>query len=52
MLDKHSPFRHIPDTDAFVFRIAEDQFLPRVKDSTRDVVVMAPACVNLPGLRF
>lgn len=27
-----SPLRHIPDTNALIFRIAKDQFLPRVKD--------------------
>lgn len=44
------PLRHIPDSDTLVLGIAEDQLLARVEDSTRHIVIMAPAGINLPCL--
>ena len=44
------PLGHIPDADALVLRIAEDQLLARVEDGTRHVVVMTATGVNLPRL--
>lgn len=48
----HLPLRHIPDTDALVLRVAEDEFLAGVKNGARDVVVMSAAGVYLPSFRL
>ena len=44
------PFRHVPDADALVFRVTEDEFLARVKQDAGDIVVMPSTRVHLPGL--
>ena len=57
---------HVPNADALVLAVAQDQLLPVhdnskdtdnfdegspwVEDGTADIVVVAPACVHLPSL--
>merc|ERR1719151_163418 len=41
---------HVPNPDALVLTVAQDQLLPGVKDGTADIVVVAPAGVHLPSL--
>lgn len=56
---------HVPDPDALVLAVAQDQLLsahdkskdgnfgkssPGVKDGTANIVVVAPACIHLPSL--
>ena len=57
---------HVPNPDAFVLAVAQDQLLPArdesddngnnnkgspwVEDGTADIVVMTPACVHFPSL--
>ena len=57
---------HVPNADALVLAVAQDQLLPVhdnskdndnfgegspwVEDGTADIVVVAPACVDLPSL--
>lgn len=43
-------FGHIPNPDAFVLRVGQDELLPWVEDGTGHVVVVAAACVQLPCL--
>ena len=46
------PLAHVPDSDGLVLGVGQDQFLTRMKDGAGDVVVVASACVNLPGLQI
>ncbi len=47
-----SPFGHIPDPDALVLRVREDELLARVEDSTGHIVVVSAARIQLPCLGF
>lgn len=42
---------HVPNADALVFRVGEDQLLARVEQHARHVVVVAAARVHFPSLR-
>ena len=44
------PLGHVPDADALVLAVAEDELLAGVEDGAADVVVVAAAGVHLPGL--
>lgn len=46
------PFGHIPDPDALVLGVGEDELLARVEDGTGHVVVVAAARIQLPCLGF
>ena len=43
------PFGHVPDTDALVLGVAHDQFLSRVEQAARHIVVVTATCVHFPG---
>ncbi len=47
-----TPLGHVPDADALVLRVAEDEFLTRMEKDARHVVVVSPARVHLPRLRL
>ena len=42
--------RHVPDANAPVLGVAEDQLLTRVEENAGDIGVVASAGVHLPGL--
>lgn len=44
------PLAHVPDSDAFVLRVAEDEFLSRVEQTAGHVVIVTTAGVHLPRL--
>lgn len=44
------PLAHVPDSDAFVLGVAEDEFLSRVEQTAGDVVIVTTAGVYLPRL--
>lgn len=46
------PLAHVPDSDAFVLRVAEDEFLSRVEQTAGHVVIVTTAGVHLPSLRI
>lgn len=41
--------RHVPDANALVLAVGQEEFLAWVEQDARDVVVMSAACVDLPG---
>ena len=47
---KASPLGHVPDADAFILAVAQDELLSRVEAGAADIVVVAPAGVHLPRL--
>lgn len=47
---KAGPLSEVPNTDALVLRVGKNQFLTRMKQDTRNVVVMAPASIHFPCL--
>ena len=44
------PLGGVPDPDGLVLAVGDDQVLAGVEDHARDVVVMAAAGVDFPGL--
>lgn len=44
------PLAHVPDSDAFVLRVAEDEFLSWVEQTAGHVVIVTTAGVHLPRL--
>ena len=44
------PFGHVPNTDALVFRVGQDELLAGVEDGTGHVVVVTTARIELPRL--
>lgn len=50
--DSDLPFAHVPDSNTLILGVTENQLLPRMKQTARNVVVVTAACVNLPRLRF
>lgn len=47
-----SSFGHVPNPNALVLRVGQDELLPWVEDCTGHIVVVATACVQLPSLGF
>lgn len=45
-----SSFGHVPYPDALVLGVGQDELLPWVEDGAGHIVVVATACVQLPGL--
>ena len=43
---------HVPNSYAFVFGVAHNELLFGMEHDTRNVVVMAPACVHFPSFCF
>jgi hypothetical protein len=47
---RHRPFGEVPESDAAVLRIADDELLSRVEHGTRHVVIVTSAGIHLPCL--
>ena len=46
------PFGHVPHPDGFVLGVGEDEFLARVEENGRHVVIVTATCVHFPALRL
>ena len=47
---RHRPFGEVPESDAAVLRVADDELLSRVEHGTRHVVIVTSTGVHLPCL--
>jgi len=48
LLTKHLPLRHVPDTNALILRVGQNQFLAWMKEHAGNVIIVTTTRVHLP----